>query len=36
MIELKFYAKGTGVIEERQILGGDELVQLRTMTPPGG
>jgi len=36
IIELKYYAKGTGVIEERQILGGDELVQLRKMTPPGG
>ena len=36
VIELKYYAKGTGVIEERQILGGDELVQLRKMTPPGG
>jgi hypothetical protein len=36
VIELKYYAKGTGVIEERQILGGDELVQLRKMTPSGG
>jgi hypothetical protein len=36
IIELKYYAKGIGVIEERQILGGDELVQLRTMRPPGG
>jgi len=36
VIELKYYAEGVGVIEERQILGGDELVQLRKMTPPGG
>ena len=36
VIELKYYAKGVGVIEERQILGGDELVQLRKMNPPGG
>jgi hypothetical protein len=36
IIELKYYAKGIGVIEERQILGGDELVQLRTMRRPGG
>jgi hypothetical protein len=34
VIELKFYAKGVGLIEERQILGGDELVRLVKIVPP--
>ena len=34
--ELKYYARGVGVIEERQIAGGNELVQLTKMTKPGG
>jgi hypothetical protein len=36
VIELKYYARGIGVIEERQILGGNELVLLVKMTPSGG
>lgn len=35
VIELKYYARGVGVVAERQILGGDELVQLVKVTPPG-
>ena len=33
VIELKYYAKGIGVVEERQILGGTELVKLTKVTP---
>jgi len=33
VIELKYYAKGTGVVEERQIFGGTELVKLTKVTP---
>jgi hypothetical protein len=33
IIELKYYAKGIGVVEERQIFGGTELVKLTKMTP---
>jgi hypothetical protein len=33
VIELKYYAKGIGVVEERQIFGGDELVKLTKVTP---
>jgi hypothetical protein len=33
VIELKYYAKGIGVVEERQILGGNELVKLTKVTP---
>jgi len=33
VIELKYYAKGIGVVEERQIFGGTELVQLTKVTP---
>ena len=34
-IELKYYARGVGLVAERLIFGGDELVQLVKMTPPG-
>jgi hypothetical protein len=33
VIELKYYAKGIGVVEERQIFGGTELVKLTKVTP---
>ncbi len=33
IIELKYYAKGIGVVEERQIFGGTELVKLTKVTP---
>jgi hypothetical protein len=33
VIELKYYAKGIGVVEERQIFGGTELVRLTKVTP---
>ena len=33
IIELKYYAKGIGVVEERQIFGGTELVKLAKVTP---
>ena len=33
VIELKYYAKGVGVVEERQIFGGKELVKLVKVTP---
>jgi hypothetical protein len=33
VIELKYYAKGIGVVEERQIFGGNELVKLTKVTP---
>jgi hypothetical protein len=33
VIELKYYAKGIGVVEERQIFGGTELVKLVKVTP---
>jgi hypothetical protein len=36
VIELKYYARGVGVIEERGIFGSDELVQLIRIKPPGG
>jgi hypothetical protein len=36
VIELKYYARGIGVIEERGIFGSDELVQLIRIKPPGG
>ena len=32
VIELKYYAKGIGVVEERQIFGGTELVKLTRVT----
>jgi hypothetical protein len=35
VIELKYYARGVGVIEERGIFGSDELVQLIRIKPPG-
>ncbi len=36
VIELKFYARGVGVIQEKGILGSDEVVQLTRIVPPGG
>jgi hypothetical protein len=33
VIELKYYAKGIGVVQERQIFGGTELVKLTKVTP---
>jgi hypothetical protein len=33
VIELKYYARGVGLVAERQILGGNELVQLVKVTP---
>ena len=33
VIELKYYAKDIGVVEERQIFGGTELVKLTKVTP---
>jgi hypothetical protein len=36
VIELKYYAPGVGVIEERGIFGSDEVVQLIRIKPPGG
>jgi hypothetical protein len=35
VIELKYYARGIGVVAERQIFGGDEFVQLVKVTPAG-
>jgi hypothetical protein len=36
IIELKYYARGVGVIEEKGIFGSDELVQLTRVVAPGG
>jgi hypothetical protein len=36
IIELKYYARGVGVIAERGIFGSKELVQLVKVTPPAG
>ena len=34
-IELKYYARGVGLVAERLIFGGDDLVELVTWTPAG-
>jgi len=36
VIELKYYARGVGVIQEKGIFGSDEVVQLIRIKPPGG
>ena len=36
VIEHKFYAKGIGVVAERQVVGGDEQVDLIEVRKPGG
>jgi len=36
IIELKYYARGVGVIQEKGIFGSDEVVQLIRIKPPGG
>jgi len=33
VIELKYYARGVGVVAERQIFGGADVVELVTVTP---
>jgi len=35
-IELKYYARGVGLVAERGILGGSDLVELVSVTPRGG